>query len=300
MSLSYARTLSSATLFGVAASFMLRSWRLGWFLTLSLGLHELGHVSLLQRYSVNWEIRFGIFGAATVTPRDQRQRLEHLDNALIHLAGPAVSLMQALLAYVVHGTLMLFEMAELGRRVGQLGNLAALIVLINLMPLGKLSDGGKALRRIFASLLPRAETELLWVLLFWLGALIWLAAILWGDPARLITTLAFAAWFVVGTLVERRRDNPDDADIARAMTHRQTGILFGAIGASLIVSIAIFVSTPFWLSSQDATRIARAYAGLLANLTAYRTAVLIAVLLGASLIIGARLVRRRLPQEDDS
>jgi hypothetical protein len=251
------RSLSSVVLFGVAASFLLQSWWLGWLLTFSLVLHEVGHIIQLQRYHVDWEVRFGLFGAATITPLDQRRALDCYQNAVIHLAGPLTNLAQALVAFGLPLVLNLLTVEPASCRWLQVGNFAALLTLVNLLPLARLSDGGKLAEVIFASLTERSDTTLLATLFLWLASIVWLAGVSWGSTLRTLSTLAIAVWFVLGMLLAHRRDDPAAAFDPDAMSRAQSFVLFGVMAAGLLISTALVVLTPFWLTPDQVEVMAR-------------------------------------------
>jgi hypothetical protein len=262
----FARTLTSALLFAIGASVLLQSLALGVLVTLTLLFHELGHVALLSRFDISWEVRFGLFGAATVTAIEERKRLDHYQNSLIHLAGPLANVCQALGALGVHGVTSIVIGGDAAVVWLRVANFAALMALINLLPLGHLSDGGKFAGRLFASLTESSESRLLWKLLIWLASLIWIVAVSWGDLARTIGTLAVGVWYVAGMVLESHEDDPADAGSARAMTFDEGARLFAITGAGTLLSTALVVLAPFWLTRAHALAIAGAVADLLAAL----------------------------------
>ncbi|MGC9347899.1 MAG: hypothetical protein ACP5JG_07165 [Anaerolineae bacterium] len=263
-----ARSLTSALLFALAASILLQSIELGLIVTITLALHELGHILMLNRFGIDWEVRFGLFGAATVTPMEQRQQLDHYDNSLVHLAGPLANVTQALISCAVHGVAYVLTGGAPGTIWLRIANFAGLIALLNFLPLGHLSDGGKFAGRLFASLTESSESRLLWSLFVWLISLTWIVAVSWGDTARTITTLTVGVWYVGGMLIESRADNPADAQSPRAMTFRDGARLFALLGLGLLLSTALVLLTPFWLTRERALAIARAVAGLLEQVRA--------------------------------
>lgn len=283
------RSLTSAVLFAVAASFLLQSWELGWLLTVSLAIHELGHVALIQRHGIPWEIRFGLFGAATITPREERQTLDRFQDALIHIAGPLANTVQAFVALAIY--------ALSGLIVGgpytvwlRVTNFAALLTVLNLLPLGRLSDGGKFAQDLFASLTERQEGHLLRTLMFWLISLAWFIAVSWGDTLRTLGSLSIGAWFVIGMIIHSRRDDPAAAYAADAMSERQAGLLFGAVAGALLICTALVVVTPFWLTPAQAATIARNANALYALVTARGGPVAQILLIGAALLFLAVLI----------
>ncbi len=289
------RSLTSALLFGVAASLLLQSWELGWLLTLSLALHELGHVALIQRHGIRWEIRFGLFGAATITPRDEREALDCFQDALIHIAGPLANLAQAFAALAIYALSALVPGGPY-RVWLRVADFAALLTVLNLLPIGQLSDGGKFAHDLFASLTEKQEGRLLWTVLFWLVSLAWFIAISWGDTLRTMGSLAVGVWFVIGMIIHSRRDDPAAAHAPDAMNERQAGLLFGAVAGALLVCTALVVLTPFWMTPDQAETLARNAAALYAFVTARGGPVAQALLVGAALLFLAVLILAPLVQ----
>jgi hypothetical protein len=247
-----ARLIRATLVFGLAASLFLQSWRYGLLVTVSFALHELGHILALSRHGIPWDIHLSLLGVGTATPLDARQRLGHFANSQIHLAGPAVNLAQALFAlggYLVSGWGIAGADAAGSRENWLLvANLASLLVLLNLLPLGRLSDGGKFVRRLFASLNEQAEQSVTWSLLLWLLSVVWLIIVNWGDSLRTLGTLAVAVWFVAATLGERQRGEPPDIPAQQRLTRREGILLFSAMATALLWATGITVLTPFWLT----------------------------------------------------
>jgi hypothetical protein len=237
--------LVGATLvFGFAASLFLQSWRYGLLVTVSFGLHELGHILVLSHYGIPWEIRLSLVGVATVTPREARRRLSHYANSQIHLAGPALSLAQALIALIGYALSGGGPNRENWLLVA---NLASLLVILNVLPLGTLSDGGQFIRRLFHSLSERSEEGVTWSLLFWLLSITWLITVNWGDTLRTLGTLAVAVWFILVMLRERQHDETYDTGAQVRMTRPQGILLFSAMATGLLWATGITALTPFWL-----------------------------------------------------
>jgi hypothetical protein len=128
-------------------AFVFQSLELAILLTATLGIHELGHVFAVSRFGIDWQVGFGIVGAWTSTPTDRRIALSHFANAVIHLSGPLFNLLYALLSVGIHWILGLNNDYWL-----RAANLSATIGLLNVLPIGRTSDGGKVIERIFSSL----------------------------------------------------------------------------------------------------------------------------------------------------
>jgi hypothetical protein len=246
--------LFGATLaFGLAASLFLQSWRYGLLITVSFGLHELGHILALSHHGIPWEVRLSLLGVGTVTPLDARRRLGHFANSQIHLAGPALNLVQALVA--LGGYLVSSRTANRDNWL-IVANLASLMVILNLLPMGTLSDGGKFIRRLFASLSERSEEGVMWSMIFWLLSLGWLMIVTWGDVLRTLGTLAVAVWFVAVMLGEQQREAPARASAGPKMTRPQGILLFSSMATALLWATGITALTPFWLTLAHAETMA--------------------------------------------
>lgn len=250
------RSVRSAVLFTAALSLILQSWRLALTITLSLLLHEFGHVFLLHLHHVPWEIRFTLLGAATLSPREARQQLSHFENSQIHLAGSMANLAAALVALMGHTLQLILQPHNVNPAWLQVANLSALLVLTNLLPLGTLSDGGKFLHRLFASLTERTEENIVLSLLPWLASIVWLVTMTWGDAVKTLAAMVVATWFILVTLVERHRDDPHDAHSRHSMTRTQGLLLFGAMAMALLTATGIAIFTPSWFTPTYAERMA--------------------------------------------
>jgi hypothetical protein len=237
------RGLLSLLAFVLSVAFIFQSLEVAILVTAALGIHELGHVLAISLFGIDWQLGFSIGGAWTSTPRDERAALSHFANAIIHLAGPLFNLFYALLALGIHRALGLNRDYWL-----RVANLSATIGLLNVLPIGRVSDGGKVIERTFSSLNDEAERWLLPAPILWLFSLLWLVII---TPSNWIGIWAFALiglWFVIGMLRESMRDDPADATSSRAMTRNQGFLLVSYMVVLLLVSTAIVLSTPLWLT----------------------------------------------------
>ena len=283
------RLVGAILIFGLGASLFMQSWRYGLLITVSFGLHELGHILALSHHGIPWKIRLSLLGVAIITPLDARQHLSEFANAQIHLAGPAINLAQALIAlagYAIRGPID-------GESWLLMANFAALMVLLNLLPLGRLSDGGKFTRRLFASLSERSEESVIWSLFFWLLSVVWLMAVNWGDPLRTLGTLAVAIWFIAAMLTERQRDEPRSSPAQHRMTRAQGIMLFSAMATALLWATGIMVLTPFWLTVAHAEAMALNVAIVLILMQRTGPVVPAIVLLLAAVLVARALLRRR-------
>jgi hypothetical protein len=220
-----------------------QSWEIAILITAALGVHELGHIVAISLFGIDWTTGFSISGAWTSTPRDERRALNHFANAIIHLTGPLLNLLYGFLALGVPWALGLNRDYWL-----RAANLSATVGLINVLPISRISDGGKAIHRIFASLDERNERWLLPATVLWLVSLIWLVIV---TPYNWIGTLTLGLiglWFVVGLLRESLRDDPAEAASSQAMTRNQGFLLVSYMVILSLTSTAIILSTPLWLT----------------------------------------------------
>jgi hypothetical protein len=142
-------------------------------------------------------------------------------------------------------------------------NLSALVSLLNLLPMGDWSDGGKFLKRLFASLEEKVEPSFMWALVFWAASLLGIALVIQPDRIRAGSILLIGIWFIVEFVIERTLDDPADAVSPRAMTVRQGAILVSIMVAALAASLEVVMLTPFWLTQGDtANMIVRFLSGL--------------------------------------
>lgn len=254
--------LASLLLFLAITALLFRSVGFALVVVASLGFHEMGHAAVLAAYRLPFRIHFGVVGAWTWSPAEARLRLTHWQNALIHLAGPLFSVLLALLALGIH-TFWRPSDAQLLT----LANFSAQVGLLNLLPLGIMTDGGKIVRRIVDSLPSqrRGWSALLPMLLtVTLGAAYVLIAIPRTIATAWITAnaipfllglLLIGVWLGGSVLVESARRwntpalGPIDSARSALMTHAQVyWLLFGMWGL-LSITLTIAVMTPFWLSA---------------------------------------------------
>jgi hypothetical protein len=254
------RLVGSMVLFAVLVAALFQNWALGWLITASLAVHELGHVVALRLLGVEMEVGFGAAGAWTRSPAQQRRAMDHLSNSLVHLAGPAASLAYALLAM---GLSALGRLNAMGDQLLRLANLNALLALLNLLPMGSMTDGGKVIKRVFASLHEDVESHVVWALVPWLASLLWLIVLVRRDLVRAVSVLLIGVWFVVQVLVEKEKDDPTASASLRAMeTGQAIGLLAGTIAVLLATTVAV-VAIPFWLTQDEVITMVVGWASLL-------------------------------------
>jgi len=250
------RGLLSLLAFVAGVGFIFQSFEIALLITAALGIHELGHVLAVSLFGIEWDIGFGVAGAWISTPRDDRRTLSHFENTVIHLAGPAFSLLYAVLAVVIHLASGLNQDYWL-----RLADLSATIGLLNVLPIGRVSDGGKAIQRVFASLDERAERWLLPAPILWIVSLLWVVSV---TPYNWIGILAFGligVWFVIGLLRESLRDDPRDAQSVQAMTRNQGFLVISYMVILMVATTAIMLLTPLWLTEDHVVAMVRGWAG---------------------------------------
>jgi hypothetical protein len=285
------RSLLSLGLFLAVVAFLFQSWELALMLTACLSIHELGHILAVSCCGVDWHMGFGPVGAWIETPLEARRRLSHFANSLIHLTGPLFNLLYALLALTIHALLVRGGGQDYWLRIA---NLSAMVALLNGLPIGGASDGGKFAARLFASLDERTERRLLWGLLPGLLSLGVIVLITRGDALKLLAVLLIGLWFVADMMRQSRLDDPREATAAHAMSDRQSVLLLLGVAVLLLVSTLIVLLTPLWLQPDHVLAMVEALARLVVLvLTRYRIviAVGLTVLLG---LLARRLLRRLL------
>lgn len=237
------RSLLSLLAFVLGVAFIFQSWEIAILITAALGVHELGHILAISLSGIDWATGFSISGAWTSTPKGERRALNHFTNAIIHLAGPLFNLIYGFLALSIPWALGLNRNYWL-----RAANLSATVGLINVLPIGRVSDGGKAIHRIFSSLDERNERWLLPAPLLWLLSLLWLVVVTPYNWIGNLTLGLIGLWFVVGLLRESLRDDPAEAASPRAMTRNQGFLLISYIVILSLTSTVIILLTPLWLT----------------------------------------------------
>ena len=138
--------LSLLVFFG-ATGLIFRSLEFALVVTASLGFHELGHAAMLAWYGLDWRHHLRDCGRWTWSPQPDRERLTQFANVMIHLSGPLFSFLLALLALGVQAAWQPQD-----RHLLILASFSAQVGFLNLLPLGPLTDGGKIVQRMMASL----------------------------------------------------------------------------------------------------------------------------------------------------
>jgi hypothetical protein len=265
------RLLGSMALFASLVALLFQNAVLALLITVSLAIHETGHVLALRLFGIESEVGFGAIGAWTRSSARRRGMLGHFANSLVHLAGPFANLACVLLALGL-GTLWWAKAIE--GSLARLANFNALLALLNLLPMGSMTDGGKVIKRVFASLREDVENEVVWVLVPWLGSLLWLIVLVRGELVRAISVLLIGVWFVVEVLIEKEEDDPAASASPQAMrTGQAVGLLLGVIGALSASTIAV-VRIPFWLTRDEVLSMVVRWASLLIYLALRSSAAL--------------------------
>lgn len=284
-------TLVSIVLFALAIAILFYSWQLAWLVTAALAFHELGHVLVIWGLGIDWQIGFNSLGAWTRTPIRARLRLNHLWNSVIHVAGPLFNLVLALIALAIHLWLRPTEDYWL-----RLANLNALLALLNVLPLGELSDGGKLVRRLFASVPAHVEDKMLCAvgLVPLLFALI--ALCLRFDWHRVLALLVIVIWFVINVIVARRRGDSAEALSPGAMSGKHAFQLLVLAMTVFLGGIVVVLLTPFWLTEEHVLNLVGAFLGL-GTFVVFHSPPALQVLFGVTLVLITYVAGRNLVVE---
>jgi Zn-dependent protease len=254
------RLFGSMMLFVSGVALLFQNAVLALLITISLAVHEMGHVFALRLFGIESEVGFGVIGAWTRSSTRLRDVLGHLANSLIHLAGPVANLIFSLLAL---GLSTIWRVRAIDGYLPRLANLNALLALFNLLPMGSMTDGGKVIERVFASLREDVENEVIWALVPWLASLLWLIVLVRRDLVRAISVLLIGVWFVVEVLIQKVENDPAASASPQAMRPRQAvGVLFITIGLLLASTFAV-VAIPFWLAENEVRSMIVRWASLL-------------------------------------
>lgn len=255
------RSFVAAAAFTLVAFFFLRSWEVAWIVMASLAVHELGHMLAARAMGVPARLGFSLMGAWTWTPLPQRAALSQAANTVIHLAGPGASLAYALLALLAHGWLGTDGSGNYWLR---LANLNALLCLLNVLPLGELSDGGKMVRRTLHSCSPRARRLLLLLFMALPVIVAWSLIVLPLGPIHVLALAVSVVWFGLALLRHNRIAREHGSNPAGAMPGRQAILLLGGSLVLFALSLTMVLVTPFWLTEGHALSIAYGFGHLIA------------------------------------
>jgi hypothetical protein len=178
-----------------------------------------------------------------------------LANVAIHLAGPFFSLLLALVAFSLHQVWQLQD-----RRLLILANFSAQVGILNLLPLGGLTDGGKVVRRLVDSLDKRSR----WLVVVLPVAVTAVMLVLYGlveSPGLslpqlapfLLSLLLIGLWLAGSLFLEAwtsaRRGKVKDVDLppSQPITPRQAYFLILVTWDFLALFLILISVTPFWL-----------------------------------------------------
>ncbi len=243
----------SILVFMAVTAVLFRSWQFALVVTASLGFHELGHAAALSWYGSEWRITFGIVGAWTWSPLPARERLSQLANVIIHLCGPLFSLLLALIAL---GLQNIWHPVD--RHLLTLANFSAQVGLLNLLPLGSLTDGGKIVRRMISSL---DSSRRKWMAILPISVTL-LMVVVYGlveaphivqaqSTPFMLGLLLVGVWMASSMLIEGLRA----ADIRSQkpapespLTTGQVVFLLLVLWDLLVLGLIITEATPFWLT----------------------------------------------------
>jgi hypothetical protein len=243
--------ISLLLFFGVTA-LLFRSVEFALVVTASLGFHEMGHAAALAWLRLDFRITFGLVGAWTRSSSEDRLRLSHFANTIIHLCGPLFSLLLALVAIGLHAF-----WRPVSDHLLILANFSAQVGFFNLLPLGNLTDGGKALRRVNAGLsgLLRLRAVIL-IFLVTVGMLVIYALVaLPGisiDTARsfLLSLVLVGFWLASSLLLQKRHPEQLRPVPQRTIRPQQVFLLLLLIWDILTFCLVVMSATPFWLAPQ--------------------------------------------------
>lgn len=244
--------LVSLLVFLGVTTVLFRSVEFALVVTASLGFHEMGHAAALAWLHLDFRIRFGLVGAWTWSSSAERARLSHFTNTIIHLAGPLFSLLLALAAVGLHAA-----WRPASDHLLILANFSAQVGFFNLIPLGPLTDGGKALRRVSTAL---QGTLRLRVVLFLIVVTVGML-VLYGlvalpgisiETARsfLLSLVLVGFWLASSLLIQTRHPESETPLPIRPIKPQQVYLLILLIWDILTFCLVVMSATPFWLAPQ--------------------------------------------------
>jgi hypothetical protein len=235
-------------LIALTTALIFRSWSLAFVVTAALAMHEFGHILAAALNGVHWELIANPLGIGTLTPLKQRQRLSQFQNGWIHLAGPVASLFLALLATslgnYLNGTIP-------GSPWEKLANLSALLALMNVLPFGGISDGGRFLKRLFASLPARLRPPTVIGVLLGMLSSVWALSTAGFHTPGLLALLLIGLWLVVHMQFEAGAAEHSKTYAHQPMSLAGALFLLAVMLVSLLLSTIIVLNTAFWLTGAD-------------------------------------------------
>lgn len=284
------RSVMVIILIAITTAVIFHSWSLAFVVTAALAMHEFGHILAAALNGVHWELIANPLGIGTLTPLSQRQRLSQFQNGWIHLAGPVASLFLALLATSLGGYL---NATIPDSPWTQLANLSALLALMNVLPFGGISDGGRFLKRLFASLPERLRPPTVIGVLLGLLSSIWALSTAGYHAPGQLALLLIGLWLVVHMQFEAGAAEQGGEAAQRPMSLAGALFLLGVMLVSLLLSTIIVLNTPFWLTGEDLLAMIVGFGRSVVFLQQVNGGLLLLVLLGVGLVF---LRRRRVFQ----
>jgi hypothetical protein len=243
--------ISLLIFFGVT-TLLFRSVEFALVVTASLGFHEMGHAAALAWMHMEFHIAFGLVGAWTWSSSEERARLSSFTNTIIHLSGPLFSLVLALAAVGLQAA-----WHPSSEHLLILANFSAQVGFFNLLPLGSLTDGGKAVRRVSGGLtgsLRLRAVSLLCLLTVGMLAIYALVALpgISIDHARsfLLSLVLVGFWLASSFLLQTRHPEPLTTFGQRPIRPQQVFLLILLIWDILTFCLVVMSATPFWLAPQ--------------------------------------------------
>lgn len=242
--------LISLVLFFFATAALFRSIEFALVVTASLGFHELGHAAALAWLRLDYQIKFGVVGAWTWSSSADRARLSQFWNTIVHLSGPIFSLLLALIAVGLDAA-----WRPASNHLAILANFSAQVGFLNLLPLGNLTDGGKAVRRVSAGLQGVLRLRAV-ILLFLLtvGMLVVYGLITLPEisieNARsfLLGLMLVGLWLASSLMLQSRQTEPGNEVLSQALRPGQVFLLILLIWDVLTFLLVVMSATPFWLA----------------------------------------------------
>lgn len=290
----HARGFFSVLVLTLALAALFQSWELAAMMIAGLMVHELGHIFAIRRHGIEWELRVELRGVAVITPLKERCKLDHFENSLIHLAGPFANLAYALLVIGLHFLLSPNPDNDYGLR---LANFSAFSGLLNLLPIGKLSDGGKFVKRVFASLGEEKEKILLFFsLLAWSLSFAWIFYLFKPDAVSILGITLMGLWFFFQVVLESTLDNPDEAGSPQSMSPGQAGAMTAAMLVGLVSLTLVLLNTPAWMNEAASARMLSGWARALAVLASHPEETIAGLVAALAILLVVRNRRRPEPR----
>jgi hypothetical protein len=286
------RSVMVIFLIAITTAFFFRSWSLAFVVTAALTMHEFGHILAAALNGVHWELIVNPLGIGTLTPLTQRQRLSQFQNGWIHLAGPVASLFLALLALSLGGYL---NSTVPGSPWARLTNLSALLAVVNVLPFGGVSDGGRFLKRLFVSLPERLRPPTVIGVLLGILSSVWVLSTAGYHAPGQLALLLIGLWLVVHMQFEAGAAEAGGVDAPQPMSLPGALFLLGILLTTLLLSTIIVLTTPFWLTGADLLAMIVGFGRSVVILQQTNSALLLLLATLIMLLFLGRRLRRYLP-----